>query len=156
MNARLIMVGTIVVLAACTPGGVTPSSSLATTPANIVTVDVNLAVNPLVQTPAGAGLGFAPEVTTVPVGSGVRFTNTDNTTHTASSVAGSTFPDSSPLQFSVTSPSSDVALSSGAWSSGAIAAGTISQVFLVDKPGVYLFGCFYHYSGKMRGEIVAQ
>ncbi len=156
MDARFAFLVALPLLAACTPGGVTPAGGGGTTPTNVVTIDVNLAVNPLVQTPAGAALGFAPETTTVPVGSGVRFTNTDNTTHTASSVAGSTFPASSPLQFGATSPSADVTLSSGTWSSGAIAAGTTSQVFLVDKPGVYLYGCFYHYSGKMRGEIVAQ
>ncbi|MEO9170460.1 MAG: plastocyanin/azurin family copper-binding protein [Candidatus Baltobacteraceae bacterium] len=143
-------------LVACTPGGVTPSGTSGVTPQNIVAIDVNLARNGLVQTPAGPALGFSAETTTVAVGDGIRFVNSDNTQHTASFVSGSTFPSSSPLQFSATSPSSGVTVSSGNWSSGAMAAGTSSQVFLVDKPGVYLFGCFYHYSGKMRGEIDAR
>ncbi|MDP9023773.1 MAG: plastocyanin/azurin family copper-binding protein [Candidatus Eremiobacteraeota bacterium] len=142
--------------ASCTPGGVTPSGSAGATPQRVVAIDVNLALNKLAQTPAGPALGFAPEVATVTVGDGVRFVNSDNTQHTASFVTGVTFPDSSPLQFTSTSPSKNVTLSSTDWSSGAIAAGASSQVFVVDKPGVYLFGCFYHYSGKMRGEIVAQ
>ncbi len=90
------------------------------------------------------------------VGSGVRFMNVDNTAHTASFVGGTTFPSSSPLQFIATSPSQNTTISSGNWSSGSMQPGTASQVFLVDKPGVYLYGCFYHYAGTMRGEIVAQ
>lgn len=141
---------------ACTPGGVTPTGSTNITPQHVVSVDVNLAANGLKQTPAGPALGFSPEVTTVNVGDGIRFINSDNTQHTASFVGGSTFPTSSPLQFGATTPSADVTLSSMAWSSGSLAAGSSSQVFVADKPGVYLFGCFYHYSGGMRGEIVAQ
>ncbi|HEV7178513.1 MAG TPA: plastocyanin/azurin family copper-binding protein [Candidatus Baltobacteraceae bacterium] len=146
----------LILLASCTPGGVTPLGGSGANPQNVVTVSVSLSAFGLTQTPAGPALGYSPAIVTVPVGSGIRFVNTDNTTHTASAVPGSVFPASSPLQFTATTPSSANAVSSGTWSSGALQAGTSSQVFLVDRPGTYLFGCFYHYSGKMRGEIVAQ
>ena len=27
---------------------------------------------------------------------------------------------------------------------------------LADKPGTYLYGCFFHYTAPMRGAIIAQ
>lgn len=143
-------------LSACTPGGLTPQQSGAANVSSIVTVDVSLSAFAAQQTPAGAALGFSPIVTNVAVGTGVRFVNVDNTAHTASMVPGTTFPGNSPLSFSATSPSTADTLSSPAWSSGTMEPGTSSQTFLVDRPGTYLYGCFYHYGGLMRGEIVAQ
>lgn len=152
---RAMLLALFAALPACTPGGTTPVQSGANV-ANVVTIDVSLSAYGAQQTPAGIALGFAPVVTNVSVGSGVRFVNVDNTAHTASMVPGSTFPATSPLSFSATSPSSVNAVSSPGWSTGTLQAGTTSQVFLVDRPGLYLYGCFYHYSGLMRGEIVAQ
>ena len=147
---------TMLAVCACTPGGVTPSGLAGIPVRNVVTVDVNLAKNGLAQTPAGPALGFAPEVTTLSVGDGVRFVNSDNAAHTASSVPGSVFPPSSPLQFDVTMPSSDTRMSSGTWTSGTLQPGTSSEIFVADQAGVYLYGCFYHYSASMRGAIVAR
>lgn len=156
MNRRVSALLALGLLAGCTPGGVTPQQSGAANVSNIITIDVSLSAFAAQQTPAGIALGFSPIVTTVAVGSGVRFVNVDNTAHTASMVAGTTFPDKSPLSFAATSPSAADALSSPLWSSGTMEPGASSQTFLVDKPGLYLYGCFYHYGGLMRGEIVAQ
>lgn len=157
MNAALRSSAIALLFAvACTPGGAMPSNSAGITPQHIVDVDINLAAFGLVQLPAGTARGYSPETVSVRVGDGVRFVNTDNTQHTASFVAGTTFPSSSPLQFAATSPSGGTGISSPDWSSGSLAPGTTSQTFVVDKPGVYLYGCFYHYSGGMRGQIVAQ
>ena len=145
----------LVLLSQCTPGGVNPGAGGASA-SNIVTIDVSLAAFGAQQTPAGIALGFSPIITTVPVGTGIQFRNVDNTVHTASMVAGPTFPHTSPLGFSATSPSSVNTISSQGWSAGNIQAGETSLTFLVDKPGTYLFGCFYHYSGNMRGEIIGQ
>ncbi len=145
-----------ILTASCTPGGVTPAGGGNANVTSVVTIDVSLSAFGAQQTAAGLALGFSPVIATVPVGSGVRFVNVDNTTHTASMVPGATFPEVSPLGFSATSPSAANAVSSQGWSSGSLQAGQTSQVFLVDRPGVYLYGCFYHYSGMMRGEIVAQ
>lgn len=146
----------LVVFCACTPGGVNVVSSGGANVSNVVTIQVSLSAFPAQQTPAGIGLGFSPDLTTIPVGSGVRFMNVDNTVHTATMITGTTFPDKSPFNLSATTPSQVDTLSSTGWSAGNIEIGQTSQTFLVDKPGMYLYGCFYHYSGNMRAEIVAQ
>jgi plastocyanin len=140
----------------CTAGGIAPSTAGGAGGITTVTkIDVSLAAFAQQSTPAGPALGFDPEVTTVTVGSGVQFVNVDNTSHTATSIPGaSTFPATSPFSIAATNASSTTNLSSG-WSSGTLQAGASSQVFLVDQPGTYLYGCFFHYSGTMRGVIVA-
>ena len=146
----------IIALTSCTAGGVASSSGGgATAPVTQITkINVSLAAYPLQTTPAGSALGFSPEVTTVAVGSGVQFVNVDNTTHTATSFSGSTFPSASPL--SVSALTSSGSTLSGSFGSGTLQPGQSSQVFLVDRAGTYLYGCFFHYSGSMRGMIVAQ
>ncbi len=143
------------VLAACTPNGVLVTSGGGGNVANVSRINVSISAFGQVSTPAGLALGFSPEITNVSVGSGVQFVNVDNTAHTATSISGATtFPATSPFTFSATIQSG-TALSTG-FSSGTLQAGASSPVFLVDKPGTYLYGCFFHYSGTMRGEIVAQ
>jgi plastocyanin len=146
----------LVLLAGCTAGGIAPAPSGGASGLTQVTkIDVSLAAFPLQTTAAGPALGFSPEVTMVTVGSGVQFVNVDNTTHTATAIPGaSTFPATTPFSISAITASASENLSSG-WTSGALQAGASSQVFLVDRPGTYLYGCFFHYSGNMRGVIVA-
>ncbi|MBV8637945.1 MAG: hypothetical protein JO322_07640 [Candidatus Eremiobacteraeota bacterium] len=139
---------------ACTPNGVLVSTNGGTSVATVTRIDVSIAAFGQSATPAGLALGFSPIVANVAVGSGVQFVNVDNTSHTATSIQGTTFPPTSPFTFSATTPSGST-LSSG-FSSGTMQAGQSSAIFLVDKPGTYLYGCFFHYSGTMRGEIVAQ
>lgn len=151
---RSIFVALPLLLAACTPGGMSPATGGGTSVSTVTTINVSIAAYGQASTPAGPALGFSPLVATVPVGSGVRFSNVDNTSHTASSIAGTAFPATSPLSFAATSLFG-ATLSSG-WSTGTLQAGQTSPVFLADKPGTYLYGCFFHYSGTMRGTIVAQ
>jgi plastocyanin len=121
----------------------------------VTKIDVSIAAFGQQTTPAGLALGFSPLVTTLTVGSGVQFVNVDNTSHTATSLPPSaTFPATSPLTFTATTQSG--ATLSGGWSSGTMQAGQSSQILLVDRAGTYLYGCFFHYSGTMRGEIIAQ
>jgi plastocyanin len=141
-------------LAACTAGGISPSTSGGTSIMQVTKINVSLAAFPAQSTSAGTALGFSPEVVTVAVGSGVQFVNVDNTSHTASSFSGTMFPSQSPLTISATNASGSN-LSSG-FSSGTLQAGQSSNIFLVDHAGTYLYGCFFHYSGSMRGMIVAQ
>ena len=98
--------------------------------------------------------GYSPDVLTVAVGTRIQFMNTDSFAHTATAIAGSTFPDASPFDTSALNPSGS-ALSSP-WSSGSLNPGAFSPVFIANEPGTYLFGCFYHYGHPMRGEIVVQ
>jgi plastocyanin len=141
-------------LGACTAGGVTPSAGGGATVSAVTKINVSLTAFSQQTTPAGTALGFSPEVTNVQVGTGVQFINVDSFAHTASSFSATTFPNVSPLTASATSSSGGTL--SGGFSSGTLQAGQSSQVLLVDRTGTYLYGCFFHYSGNMRGMIVAQ
>ena len=133
----------LAVLAACPPGGAgTPQGggSAATT------IDVNLTLHTD---------GYLPDTITVPVGSSIRFFNSDGFAHTATLIPGATsFPAGSPFGASAQTQSGTAV--SQPWSTGSLAANTGSQTITIDAPGTYLFGCFYHYGAPMRGTIVAQ
>lgn len=136
----------LLILAACTPGAVVPSSGGSGGGGATTTIDVNLTQHTD---------GYLPDVTTVPVGSFIRFHNSDGFAHTATLIPGATsFPAGSPFSASALTQSGTTI--SGSWSSGSMAAGASSQSILVDRAGTYLFGCFYHYGSPMRGTIVAQ
>lgn len=148
-----------VVLSACTPGGMLSSPS--GTPgapggSQITKIDINLTLHSaLTQLPQGSAAGYAPAQTTVPAGSFVQFVNSDGFAHTASAIPGaSAFPASSP--FSVSAQQQSGSTISGSWSSGTLQAGQSSQLIHIDAAGTYLYGCFFHYGGPMRGAIVAQ
>jgi plastocyanin len=157
MKHTLAGIALVALLSACTNGGVLAGTGGgASNVTEITKIDVSLSAFPLESTPAGQALGFSPEVTDVSVGSGVQFVNVDNTSHTATAIPGAaSFPAVSPFSISAMTASATTNLSSG-WSSGTLPAGASSQVFLVDQPGQYLYGCFFHYSGGMRGVIVAK
>ena len=151
---HFLAIAAIAAMCGCTPGGMAAPSGGGTAGRNVTKIDVSIAAYGQASTPAGLALGFSPLVATVQVGSGVQFVNVDNTSHTASSVSGTTFPVTSPLTFAATSASGSV-LSAG-WSTGTLQAGQMSPVFLADRTGTYLYGCFFHYSGTMRGVLVVQ
>jgi plastocyanin len=141
-------------LTACTDGA---PGSLSGSVAGVTTIDVSLTAFAATMTPPGISAGYAPAQLTVPVGTQIRFVNRDSFAHTASAVNGLTFPAGSPLSAGALTPSSSGRnLSGGGWSSGNLAAGAASPVFVADTPGTYLFGCFYHYGAPMRGSIVVQ
>jgi len=143
---------TFLFLTACTNGGtMTPAGGGG---AQIQTIDVNLTLNSSSQTPAGNAGGYSPALTSVAVGTMLRFVNSDGFAHTATLIPGATtFPAGSPYS-SIAQTQSGSALSQN-WSSGTLAPGASSQTLLIDKAGTYLYGCFYHYGGPMRAEIVA-
>jgi len=148
---RVLLCALVVVSVGCTPGASSVSgggSGVATT------IDVDLTNDPGGPTPAGAGAGYKPLVTTVSVGASIRFTNSDGFRHTASSIAGSTFPSAYPFTAAAANQSGTTL--SGGFSSGSIAPGDSSQTLLADKAGTYMFGCFFHYGTPMRAVIVVQ
>jgi plastocyanin len=150
MKAAYLALG-ILVLAACTPGGLAATDGSTSTQA--IVIDVNLTEHAPGPTPAGTGGGYAPLVTTVSVGQTLRFVNSDGFTHTATSIGGTTtFPSGFPFTSAALQQSG--ATLSGGWSSGDMQAGIGSQVLTADKAGTYLFGCFHHYGAPMRGMIV--
>lgn len=158
MKARQTIFAAALLATACTPGGAGSSGSSGTVPTtgNVVRINVSLTLYPQTQTPAGTALGYSPEVTDVNVGDSIVFVNEDDFANTATLIPNdTTYPSDSPFGVSATSKSG--AALSQPWSSGALTqAGSSSQSIAVDKPGTYIYGCFYHYEGGMRGEIVAQ
>jgi plastocyanin len=145
-------------LASCTPNGIGGSSSSGGGGGGVLhTIDVNLTLNLPVSTPYGQSGGMKPPVTTVSVGDSVNFVNSDGFAHTATSIPNATkFPASSPFGIPALTQSGSTISDPKGWSSGAMQAGEGSQTIAVDKPGTYLFGCFFHYGAPMRGAIVAQ
>jgi plastocyanin len=141
--ARFAPLGVVVALTACTYGA--PPASTSGVGTNVVVVDVNLTVYPA---------GYAPPTLTVAVGTRIQFTNTDSFPHTATSIAASSFPASSPFDVSAETP--EGAALSAPWGSGVLAAGGSSPVFVADRPGTYLYGCFFHYGHPMQGTIVVR
>jgi plastocyanin len=145
MKFATVLVSALALLAACTPGGTSaPLGGGGGT--NVTTIDVNLTLHTL---------GYLPDTITVPVGSSIRFMNSDGFAHTATLIPGATtFPSGSPFGASAQTQSGTTL--SQPWSSGTLQAGSASQTITVDLPGTYLFGCFFHYGAPMRGTIVAQ
>jgi plastocyanin len=143
-------------VAACTPNGLSDASS--GPPAQSGTnhiVNVNLTLNQPVKTPYGESGGMSPPITFAKVGDTITFENTDGFAHTATSIPdATTFPAASP--FGIAALKQTGTTVSGGWSSGAMQAGSNSQTIKVDKTGLYLFGCFFHYGAPMRGAIVVQ
>ena len=143
-------------LGGCTAGGVYASAGGAGSVTSVTTVDVSIAAFGAQTTLAGSARGFSPAAITIPVGSGVRFVNVDNTTHTVTAIPGaSTFPSISPFSASALQPGATSELS-GVWGAGVLQPGAASGVFVANTPGTYLYGCFFHYSGGMRGVIIAR
>ena len=142
--ARIAALLVATVLCGCTYGA--PTAATGGIAGGVTVVDVNLTVHPE---------GFNPPVITIPVGARVQFSNSDSFAHTATAIAGSSFPDASPFDVGAETPSGSV-LSSRTWGSGILQAGGSSQIFTADQPGTYLYGCFFHYAHPMRGQIVVQ
>jgi plastocyanin len=139
----------LVVLAGCTSGAPPGGGG---TVSGTTLIDVSLSSSPVTSTPYGTSTGYAPAVTMVSVGASVQFVNHDSFAHTATSVTGTTFP-ADPGFTSSALTASGTRLSTG-WTSGSLGPGAASPVLLADTAGTYLFGCFYHYGGGMRGAIV--
>ncbi|HVN70068.1 MAG TPA: plastocyanin/azurin family copper-binding protein [Candidatus Binatia bacterium] len=138
-------------LAACTAGGIPTSSG----GSGGTTIDISLTLYAPTPTPYGTSGGYSPPVTTVPVGSQIHFVNTDSFAHTATLIPNATkFPSGSPFGDSALQQHGNSL--SGGFSSGALQPNASSQTIAVDRPGTYLFGCFFHYGAPMRAAIVAQ
>jgi plastocyanin len=160
MIRALCILAALGLLSACTGGGYSAGGGGTVNgrppPAQVVTIDVNLTQHGTTNTPYGMSTGYAPPVTTVSVGTLLQFKNSDGFPHTATAISGAkTFPTADPFTNAALTQSGSSL--SGGFSSGALAAGATSQMISVDKAGVFLFGCFFHYaSSGMRAAIVAQ
>jgi plastocyanin len=154
---RRLLLLLVSALAGCTygaPPAISTSASSVAADATVTTVDVDLTLDPDATLAAELAGGYRPLTVTVAVGSYVRFMNSDGFTHTVTSIAGTTFPASSPFDASALVPHGD-RLSTG-FSAGQLVSGATSAPILADEPGTYLYGCFYHYAAPMRAEIIVQ
>jgi plastocyanin len=146
MKHVFFIIAALLPCVACTPGsfGLATSSTAgaAGVTGKVLAVDVDLTKD--VD-------GYLPVDATIDVGDGVRFHNSDGFDHTATSITGATFPSAYPFTNAALVQTS-ATLSEG-FSSGNLTAGSFSQTLLADKPGTFLFGCFYHYGSPMRAEI---
>ena len=140
--ARIASLAAATALGGCTYGA--PPAVTGTQAGGVMVVDVNLTIHPD---------GYSPDVLDVPIGTRIQFTNSDSFAHTATAIAGTTFPSASPLDVSAETPTQG-ALSTRTWGSGVLQAGGSSPVFVADQAGTYLYGCFFHYGHPMQGEIV--
>jgi plastocyanin len=140
-------------LAGCTAGAPPAGSGSGPAPGG-ATIDVSLTASTVVATAYGSSGGYAPAVTTLALGTTLRFVNRDSFAHTATSLGGTAFPAAAPFAAAALVPSGE-RLSSG-WSSGTLAAGGVSPPLLADAPGTYLYGCFFHYGAPMRAAIVVR
>lgn len=140
---KMLLLVVVLAAAACTPGGTSASGGGS---GSAMTIDVNLTLH---------ADGYLPDTLTVPVGTNIRFVNSDGFAHTATLIPGATvFPSGSPFNASAQTRSGSAI--SQPWSTGTLQAGAASQTINVDATGTYLFGCFFHYGAPMRGTIVAQ
>jgi plastocyanin len=148
---RSIATAFLGLLAACAAGGV-PASSRG---GGGTTIDVNLTLDAPLKTPYGQSGGYALPMTTVAVGTRLRFVNTDSFQHTATLIPNfRQFPGGSP--FGIGAQMQRGTDLSGGFSSGVLQPGSSSQTIVADRAGTYLFGCFFHYGAPMRAAIVAQ
>lgn len=151
MKANYFACVALLALTACTNGGIATSSGAS----GGVAIDINLTLSQPTKTPYGESGGYTPPITTIAVGSQIHFTNTDSFAHTATEIPNAQqFPSGSP--FNIQAIKQYGTNLSGGFSSGALQAGSSSQSLTVDRPGTYLFGCFFHYGAPMRAAIVAQ
>jgi plastocyanin len=153
-STATLSVVALALLSACTPNGIGTSAGGGSGGGVTHVVDVNLTLNQPISTPYGQSGGMKPPILTVKVGDSIIFMNSDGFAHTSTSLGSSaTFPANGP---GVSALNQGGKTLSGGWTSGAMQAGSSSQTVSADKPGTYLYGCFFHYGAPMRGAIVAQ
>lgn len=142
----------IFVLAAVIVSSAGASAALAQ---RTTTVRLNLGAYATLQH-AGAGdyIGVSPGVITVHVGDSVVFVNSDNRHHTASSIAGASFPQEP--KWSAEELKAGGAIGAARWSTGDLAPGARSAPITATKAGTFLYGCFFDYTAGMRGTVIVE
>jgi plastocyanin len=122
-------------------------------------LDVSLSMSrnsKVVHIGAGDAMGIAPQILRVHVGDRVVFVDDDaKEHHTATGLTGaSAFVDDP--RWTDASLKAYGQIGPAAWSTGDLAPGARSAPLVAAKPGTYLYGCFFHYTAGMRGEIIVE
>lgn len=119
------------------------------------TVRLNLAKYAQVEhASAGDYDGVSPGVITLHVGDHLVFVNSDTRHHTATFIAGASFPQEP--RWSAEQLKFNGSIGASSWSTGDLAPGAHSAPLTATKEGTYLYGCFFDYSAGMRGVVVVE
>ena len=104
---------------------------------------------------AGDSVGVSSPSVTVHVGDVIVFVNSDASAHhTATGLPGATRFSEPRWSDAVLKPLGSIG--SNLWSTGDLAPGARSAPMVASSAGTFLYGCFFHYSAGMRGEIIVQ
>lgn len=146
---RLMRLGAILVLLVA----VASTTKAATTPAAVhLSID---RYSKITHISAGDSVGLAPALLTVHVGDSIIFENDDPVAHhTATGLGAATRFGEPRWTQAVLKPFGDIGAQP--WSSGDLAPGARSAPITATTPGTFLYGCFFHYSAGMRGEIIVE
>jgi plastocyanin len=103
---------------------------------------------------AGDSVGVSPAAVHVHVGDTIVFVNGDRVAHhTATGLPSTRFSEPRWTQAALTQSGT---IGSPGWSTGELVPGARSTPMAASATGTYLYGCFFHYSAGMRGEIVVE
>jgi plastocyanin len=109
----------------------------------------------IVHVSAGDSVGIAPAALTVHVGDAIVFVNDDASEHhTATGLPVASRFSEPRWTDAVLKPIGSIG--ADLWSTGDLAPGAHSAPMVASKPGLYLYGCFFHYSAGMRGAIIVE
>lgn len=131
-----------------------PTPTPSPTPiANAQVIRISFELNETTDPTYGPVWFYAPSGATtaavirVKSGSQVVFQHDDNDPpHTASGLGSSGFPAAFNNSSGMTRNGTTID-GSTTWSTGTLSGAAMSQVFTIGPPGVYYFGCAYHYAG---------
>jgi plastocyanin len=133
--------------------GVEPGAQAANAPV-VVTLSLDHYAK-LTHLEAGDSIGVAPAVVHVHIGDTIVFVNGDQQAHhTATGLSGATRFGEPRWTDAVLKPFGTIGAQP--WSSGELAPGASSAPMVASSPGAFLYGCFFHYSAGMRGEIIVE
>ena len=104
---------------------------------------------------AGDSVGINPPIVHVHVGDAIVFVNGDaDAHHTATGLTNETHFGEPRWTQAVLKQFGGIGAQ--AWSSGDLAPGASSAPMVASTAGTFLYGCFFHYSTGMRGEIIVE
>lgn len=156
-NWMFSMVGRIAAAAACLALLVGLSAPRVHAAAGtVVVVHLKLDRNSkLTHLDAGDSVGVSPATVRVHVGDAIVFQNDDPAiAHTATGLPNATRFVEPRWTDAMLKPVGTIG--ADAWSTGTLAPGAKSAPLTLAAPGTFLYGCFFHYSAGMRGQIIVE
>ena len=158
--------GAACLLGQCSSPVPSPSPSPSGSPAAVL-VGLNVNATPTTDPTFGAELGFLQGTATtqsstihVPVGSTIQFVDVEpGTAHTAADLGkwSGKFPANGPNPSATMTPAGmDISIRHFTTGNLGPPGGNASAIYTADLPGMYVFGCAYHYGQGMRTVVIVQ